>query len=142
MIKRKSNRLTFSGKRNRNRRSGVMAAEFALVAPIFFALIFASIEFTRVHTIQAAVENACFEGARRGIVLGATSTACQTTTESILDILIGDYSVTVTPATIDVSTDEVTVSATVPLTAANGFGLTGLFQNSSLTKTITMKREK
>ncbi|MFK7768353.1 MAG: TadE/TadG family type IV pilus assembly protein [Mariniblastus sp.] len=118
-----------------------MAIEFAMVAPIFFSLIFACIEFTRVHTIQAAVENACFEGARRGIVPGAATHVCKATTESLLDVLIKDFTVTVTPSTIDVTTDEVTVTASVPLNAGNGFGLTGLFQESSLTKSITMKRE-
>ena len=126
----------------RRNRSGLLAVEFAMVAPIFFAVVFASIEFTRVHTIQAAVENACFEGARRGIVPGATSGACKSTAESILDVLVKNSTVTVEPASIDVSTDEVTVSATVALTAENGFGLTGLFKNSSLTKSITLQREK
>ena len=55
-------------KNSKRRSTGSVCVEFAFVAPIFFLLVIGSIEFARVHMIQSAVENACFEGARRGIV--------------------------------------------------------------------------
>ena len=120
-----------------------MVVEFALVAPIFFAMIFASVEFARVNMIQSSVENACFEGARRGIIPGGTSAACKTTTEELLDMMaISNYTVTVTPATITAATIDVTVDVSVPLNAANGFGMTGFMQGRSMQKQITLTRER
>ena len=129
--------------RSRNAsRSGAVALEFALVAPIFFMLIFGSVEFARVHMIQSAVENACFEGARKGIIPGGTSAICKSTTEQLVDLMgINTYSVTVTLQVIDVTTEEITVEASVPMTATNGFGMTGLFQDHSMVKSITLSRE-
>jgi Flp pilus assembly protein TadG len=128
---------------NRKNRRGSVAVEFALVAPIFFIMLFASIEFARVHMIQSSVENACFEGARRGIIPGATSAICKSTAESLLDLAkVKNYTVTVTPATIDPTTDEIVVTAVVPLSAQNGFGMSGFFQDRSMSKSITLPREQ
>ena len=122
---------------------GSVAVEFALVAPIFFLILFASIEFARVHMIQSSVENACFEGARRGIIPGANSAICKSMTESLLDLAkVHDYTVTVTPANFDATTDEITVTAVVPLSAENGFGISGFLQGKAMSKTITLPREK
>jgi Flp pilus assembly protein TadG len=133
----------YKTRKNIKNRRGGMCVEFALVAPIFFAMLFASVEFARVHMIQSTVENACFEGARRGIIPGGTSTACQSTTEDLLDMMgISNYTVTITPATIDAATLDITVAVSVPLSAANGFGMTGFMQGRSMTKEITLSREK
>ena len=135
--------MFINSRANKSNRRGSMTLEFALVAPIFFAMIFASVEFARVHMVQSTVENACFEGARKGILPGGTTAICQSTTEQMLDILgINNYTVTVLPATIDATTDDVTVAVDVPLTAANGFGLTGFMQDATMTKTITLSREQ
>ena len=57
------------------RSRGQALTEFALIAPIFFLLLFALIEFGRVvYTIQM-LNNAAREGARYAIVHGAASTS-------------------------------------------------------------------
>lgn len=58
----------------RGRARGQALVEFALIAPIFFLLLFGLIEFGRaVYTIQI-LDNAAREGARYAIVHGAAST--------------------------------------------------------------------
>lgn len=123
----------------RNRRRGSVALEFAIVAPIFFMLIFASVEFARVYMIQSAVENACFEAARRGIIPGGKSDVCKSHAESLLALAgVKNHTVTVEPSSIDASTESVTVTASVSLTAANGFGLSGMFQGKTMTKSVEL----
>jgi hypothetical protein len=52
---------------------GQALAEFALVAPIFFILLFALIEFGRYVYYAQILNNAAREGARYAIVHGSTS---------------------------------------------------------------------
>jgi Flp pilus assembly protein TadG len=52
----------------RTTRSGVAAVEFALVAPIFFLLVFGLIEFGRMMMVQQALTNAAREGTRVAIL--------------------------------------------------------------------------
>jgi Flp pilus assembly protein TadG len=58
---------------NRSRRDGQALVEFALVAPIFFLLLFSVIEFGRyIYQVQI-LNNAAREGARYAIVHGSLS---------------------------------------------------------------------
>ena len=58
-------------------RTAAVVVEFAICAPILFLFFFASLEFSRVNMIRQSVENAVYEGARRGIVPGATAANCR-----------------------------------------------------------------
>ncbi|MEL7500158.1 MAG: TadE/TadG family type IV pilus assembly protein [Planctomycetota bacterium] len=122
----------------RHRRKGAVTVEFALIAPIFFTLIFGSVEFARVHMIQTAVENACFEAARRGTVPGADESHCLTRANELMDVIGVQGNVTVEPSTINAATPQVTVTIQVPLTAENGFGFTSLFSTQAMTKSVTL----
>ena len=123
-------------------RGGAVTVEVALTAPILFLFIFAGIEFARVNMISDTCENAAFEGARRGIVPGATSTDCQQEAQAILDIVgIADSTITVTPTTITDETPEVTVDVTIPLNATNGYVVPKYFVGQSINKSITLSRE-
>ena len=125
----------------RNRLGGV-AVEFAMVAPIFFLVLFGGIEFASIHVTQCAIENAAFEGVRHGIIPGATAKGCQQRAEAILDATrIQVYDVEVEPSVIDATTDEVSVTVTVPMTPENKFGLAAFLQGGNLVKTITLPRE-
>jgi len=68
-------RNVVSGSRTRRRRGsiGQALAEFALVAPIFFLLLFAIIEGGRFIFFYQALNNATREGARYAIVHGSNS---------------------------------------------------------------------
>ena len=68
-------------------------------ADFFF---FAAFEFCRVAMIRHTVDNAVYEGARIGIIPGATSTEAEDEAARILTTIgITDFDVTVTPSTID-----------------------------------------
>ena len=58
---------------NRNKRRGVSAVEFALVAPVFVLFIFGMIEFGRMVMVQQVLTNASREGARVAALEGATT---------------------------------------------------------------------
>jgi hypothetical protein len=60
----------------RGQRSGQAMVEFALVAPIFFFLIFAIIEGGRFILYYETLNNATREGARYAIVNGSNSLVC------------------------------------------------------------------
>ena len=128
--------------KKRQQNLGSVCVEFALVSPIFFLVVFASIEFARVHMIQSAAENACFEGARRGIVPGATAESCRAQCEEILRIAgVQDFTVQVTPNNIDATTEVINVSADIPITARNSFGISAFFRGRALRKEITLPRQ-
>ncbi len=125
----------------RNRFGGV-AVEFAMVAPIFFLVLFGGVEFASIHVTQCAIENAAFEGVRHGIIPGATAAGCRQRAEAILDATrIQVYEVKVEPNFIDATTDEVSVTVTVPMTPENKFGLAAFLRGGDLVKTITLPRE-
>lgn len=131
---------TFKNRKHKN--VGAACVEFAIVSPIFFLIVLASIEFARAHMTQSATENACFEGARRGIVPGATSEACEATTARLLGIAgLGDFTVEVEPRTIDDTTETVTVRAIIPITAENNFGISAFFRGRSIVNEISLPRQ-
>jgi Flp pilus assembly protein TadG len=62
----------------RRRRRGQALAEFALVAPVFFLVLFGIIEAGRFIFYYETLNNATREGARYAIVNGANSLVCPT----------------------------------------------------------------
>jgi len=58
---------------NRRSRRGAVAAEMAIVLPIFILAMIGIIEFGRAVMVQQILVNAAREGARRAIVQGATN---------------------------------------------------------------------
>lgn len=65
-------------KRPRGRSRGQSLVEFALVAPLFFLLLFGSIEAGRFIFYYEVLSNASRDGARYAIVNGANSLDCPT----------------------------------------------------------------
>ena len=131
--------------KNGRRRIGAVSVEFAMVAPLFFTIVISSIEFASVHMLQCTVENACFEGARRGMVPGATSSDCRKTAETLLAAgFVRDFVLEVTPSTIDAAAESVVVRASVPITGENsfGFGLSGFFLGKSIMKEVSLPRQR
>ena len=98
---------------NRKRffRKGAHAVEFAFAAPVLFFFVMASFEMARMHMVRHTVDNAVYEGTRRGLVLGATSSDVTTKVNSIL--MAGGVRNPTTTSTI--TDDAVTVSTTVPM---------------------------
>ena len=93
----------------RLKRSGAAVVEFAIVAPLFFLLIFGMIEYGRMVMVQQVITNASREGARRAVLDGSTSSDGVSAVNSFLD-----------SAAVNSSGAEVLVSPDPPENA--GFG--------------------
>jgi Flp pilus assembly protein TadG len=99
-------------RKKRPKRSGIAAVEFALVAPIFFLLVFGLIEFGRMMMIQQSLTNAAREGCRVAILP-------TTKDDADVEAAMRDYLQSVMAA------DEVRVTAPGNLgTVASGANLT------------------
>jgi hypothetical protein len=68
--------------------------------------------------IRNTMRNACFEGARRGSLPGASADEARGAAQAVLDAVgIKQGQITVSPSTITDATPSVTVSISVPLNA-------------------------
>jgi len=125
----------------RRTRRGAALVEFALTSGLLFLIVLAAIEFMRVNTIVNTSENAAYEGARTGIVPGATAADAIAAAQSMMDV-IGTRSavISVEPDTIATDTKEITVTVQVPLNA-NSFIAPHFFLGKTLTKACTLSRE-
>jgi Flp pilus assembly protein TadG len=105
--------------RRRQACHGAAAVEFALIAPLFFLLIFGMIEYGRMVMVQQVLTNGSREGARRAVLEQSTADEVQTLVSNYLaNSSVSGATVTVSPA--DLSTvgfgDPVNVSVSVPFT--------------------------
>ena len=124
------------------KRRGAAAVEFAVTAPILFIIFFAMIEFARFNMIRHGIDCAVYEGARRGIVPGATVNDVQGAATSILNAVSAiDGSVTVVPGALTPETTQVTVTVSVPFNS-NGWVFPRFFQGQALTRSCTLAREQ
>jgi Flp pilus assembly protein TadG len=97
-------------------RSGALTVEFALMFPVLLVTVFGSIEFARLNMLVNSMENAAYEGARRGIVPGATAANATSDARAILDAVGAvNATITITPKVITNQTPQVTVTIRVPL---------------------------
>src|SRR5688572_20915708 len=68
----------------RKKRRGASVVEFAVVAPVFFLLVFGMIEYGRLVMVQQVLTNATREGARRAVLDGATTDDIEEVVEEYL----------------------------------------------------------
>ena len=72
--------------------------EFAIVAPVFFILVFGMIEFGRMVMVQQVITNASREGARLAVLDSATTDEVGSTVDDFLESgAITGAEVTVSP---------------------------------------------
>lgn len=133
----------------RRKRRGAAAVEFAVVAPLFFLLIFGMIEFGRIIMVQQIITNASREGARVGVLDpppgGTTRNDVLTKVNNYLSAAkITGASTTITPTEPSTATygQSVTVTVQVPFNNISWlphswFGNTG----KTFQATTVMRRE-
>jgi Flp pilus assembly protein TadG len=120
------------------RRTGAAAVEFAIVAPIFFMLVLATLEFGRLNIIRHTADQAAYEAARFAMVPGATAAEARSKAESMLKIVgARDSKITVVGPT----DDKVTVTVDVPLNK-NGWVAPKFTKNKTIRATSTLKTER
>jgi Flp pilus assembly protein TadG len=127
----------------RNRR-GSAVVEFAVVAPIFITLVFGMIEYGRMVMVQQLITNAAREGARRGVLDGATTAEVQTAVTSHLS------NASVTGATVTVNPSPpssagygapVTVTVSIPFSQVSWIPTPMFLTVKTLTASSVMRRE-
>lgn len=122
-------------------RRGVLTVEMAICIPIVFLILLGAIEFSRMNMLRNSIDNAAYEGARRGVVPGATATDCLNTAVSVLNAVgTKSASVSVAPPIIDDNTTQVTVTISVPL-SSNSWGPARFLGGVTLRSVSTKSRE-
>lgn len=122
-------------------RNGVTCTEFALVAPVVMFIVFACLEFARVNMIRNTAENAAYEGARAGIVPGATAEDVIATSRAVVDhVFTNGENIIVEPSTISPDTESVTVTIEIPLDD-NSWVAPVFFAGKTITATRTLRRD-
>lgn len=125
-------------KRSTNR-AGAAAVEFAIVAPIFFTLVIASLEFGRLNVIRHTADQAAYEAARHAMVPGATAAEAKSKADSMLRIAgARGAAVTINPATLTPDVKEITVTVDVPMNQ-NGW-ITPRFTQSTTIRAVSRLR--
>jgi Flp pilus assembly protein TadG len=105
-------------------------------------LLFGTLEFSRANMLVHTITLAASEGARRGIVPGATAAECRSAAVAELTVIgVRGATVTVTPSVITDATTAVTVAITAPLDGANSYLLSRFFLGKSVSKSVTLERE-
>lgn len=69
----------------RRKRLGAAVVEFAIVAPLFFLLVFAMIEYGRMVMVSQLITNASREGARQAVLDGATNADVENAVNDFLE---------------------------------------------------------
>jgi Flp pilus assembly protein TadG len=129
----------------RKNRRGAAAVEFAIVAPLFFLLIFGMIELGRMVMVQQVITNASREGARVAVLDGSTSTEVENVVNTYLaSASVDGATVTINPA--EPSTagygEPVTVTVTVPFSQVSWLPTPMLLGgDTNLAATTVMRRE-
>ena len=124
-------------------REGLATLEFALVAPAFFIVVFASIEFSRLNMIRNLTQDAAYFAARYAMVPGATADEAEAEANRILSFMNtqGAEVVINGNSEIDDDAEEVSVTITVPI-AQNSFLIPNFTEGIEFTSTATMRTER
>ena len=118
--------------------------EFAVVAPLFFLLVFGMIEFGRMVMVQQVITNASREGARVAVLDGATTSEVDTAVANYLS------SASVEGAEVSVNPDPpssagygapVTVVVSVPFDQVSWLPSPMFLGGSTMSATTVMRRE-
>lgn len=122
-------------------RRGVLTIEMAICIPILFLVLLGALEFSRMNMLRNSVDNAAYEGARRGVVPGATATDCQNAALGVLNAVgANSASISVTPPIINDATTQVTVTISLPV-SANSWGPARFLGGATLRSVSTKSRE-
>ncbi len=96
-----------------------MAVEFAMTLPLLILLVFSILELSHANMVLNSIEAAAYEGARRGILPGATVTDCVDAAEESLRISrVRNATVSVTPG--DLVNNRTANEVEVTITAIYG----------------------
>jgi Flp pilus assembly protein TadG len=128
----------------RRKRRAAAAVEFAIVAPLFFLLVFGLIEYGRMVMVQQIITNASREGARSAVLDGATTSGVQAAVNNYLtsgSISGATVAVNPNPPTSAQYGDPVTVTVSVPFSQVSWLPSPMYLGGKTLSSTTVMRRE-
>jgi len=128
----------------RKRRRGAAVVEFAVVAPVFFLLVFGMIEYGRMVMVQQIMTNASREGARLAVLDGvATGDVVSSVDGYLAGAGITGASVSVTtnaPVAPDFA-ESMTVTVGIPFNQVSWLPSPMFLNGYQMSATSTMRRE-
>lgn len=140
--------MQFINRRSRRRRTmrrqrrGATLVEFSIVAPLFFLILVASVEFSRVNVMRHSADHAAYEAARAAMVPGATAADAVDIANDVLRIVgARGANVEIFPPVIDETVGQITVNIDIPLDQ-NTFVFPKFTQSRSIAATSTLKTER
>lgn len=122
---------------------GQALVEFALLLPILVMLTVGAVDFARAFFSLQVVTNASREGARAGVILGATSAQVNATMDNVL----ASAGLTAAPTYSVVGVDgavtgtQTTITLTYPFQTLAGSLIPGWGGSINLTQTTVMRHE-
>jgi Flp pilus assembly protein TadG len=133
-------------RRCRRNRQGAAAVEFAIVAPLFFLLVFGMLEFGRAIMVQQVLTNAAREGARIAVLDSPNPTHDQvvnTVTSYMQNSGISGINVTMNPNEPTTASygQLVTVTVNVPFNSVSWLPAPWFLGGATLTASAVMRRE-
>ena len=122
-------------------RGGATTVELALVLPVLFLVVFSAFEFSRLNMLKHLADAAAYEGAREGIIIGATTADVQAKANAILAAgYVVNATVATSPGTIAENTAEVQVDVTIPV--ANNFWVMPAYASGNITGSCRLSTER
>ena len=127
------------------RTNGTSSVEFVLILPVLMLFLFGIIQFGSVLYLQSNMANAAREAAR-SLSVGSTTIAAQSPPEagSAEDLALNhltNWSRTFSVVATEPDADSVSVQVSVPAADAAFGDMFGFWGSSTLTATVTMRKE-
>lgn len=123
-------------------RGGAVAVEFAITCPILFLLVLGALELGHANMLLNTTEAACYEGARTGIVPGATVAECESAArQKLTTAKIKSFQITVTPNSLNALSPSITVRIAVPY-SSNAITFPFFTRRLVIQRECTLTREK
>jgi Flp pilus assembly protein TadG len=131
-------------------RRGATAVEFAFIAPILFAVLFAIIDFGRAMMSLDLLAHAARGGARVGVLANKSTDDIKTAANASLDSAGIDHTnatvdVTVNGNSVDASTavtgDQIKVTVSVPFDKLTWLPSSWFMAGSTVSESVVMRRE-
>ena len=128
----------------RKKRRGAAAVEFAVVAPLFFLLVFGMVEYGRMVMVQQIITNGSREGARIAVLDGATTEEVASAVVVYLDsssISGAEVSVSPDPPSSAGYGEAVTVVVSIGFDQVSWLPSPMYLGGNTMTATTVMRRE-
>jgi len=142
MLKSKTKSSSSKSIAKNSKRRGAVTVEVAICLPVLFLLLFGCLEIAGATMLKHAGESAAYEGARIGILPGATDAQVQAAVDTILDSIGAQgSSIEILPEVITQETEEIQVIVSIPY-APNAFIAPFVIRNNpTFVSSCTLRRE-